>query len=148
VPGNQLSNLIFLLFWKSHFCLFKTNKIFLQFYLEVRDRQSQKLLIWASVYFGILDKYCRLNCFSQNWWFQNSARCFFFKLCIDILTACSKCTGGPRYPRSLYLQIHEYKISLKCHISGADAMNISGLLVEESRLLNPKKLGNFKNWML
>ncbi len=26
----------------------------------------------------------------------------------------------------------------------ADAMNISGLLVKESRLLNPKKLGNFK----
>jgi len=28
---------------------------------------------------------------------------------------------------------------------GADAINISGLLVKESRLLNPKKLGNFKN---
>jgi len=27
---------------------------------------------------------------------------------------------------------------------GADAINISGLLVKESRLLNPKKLGNFK----
>jgi len=28
---------------------------------------------------------------------------------------------------------------------GADTINISGLLVEESRLLNPKKLGNLKN---
>jgi len=32
--------------------------------------------------------------------------------------------------------------------SGADAINISGLLVKESRLLNPKKLGNFDNQML
>jgi len=28
-----------------------------------------------------------------------------------------------------------------CNVPGADAKNISGLL-------NPKKLGNFKNWML
>ncbi len=32
--------------------------------------------------------------------------------------------------------------------TGADAINISGLLVLESRLPNPKKLRNFKNWML
>ncbi len=31
---------------------------------------------------------------------------------------------------------------------GADVINISGLLVQESRLINPKKLGNFKNQML
>ncbi len=31
--------------------------------------------------------------------------------------------------------------------SGADAINISGLLVKESRLLNPKKLGNFFRFM-
>jgi len=31
---------------------------------------------------------------------------------------------------------------------GADAINISGLLVQEFRLLNPKKLGNLKNQML
>ncbi len=31
---------------------------------------------------------------------------------------------------------------------GADAINISGLIVEENRLLNPKKLENFKNPML
>jgi len=31
--------------------------------------------------------------------------------------------------------------------TGADAINISGLLVKESRLLNPKKLGDFKSWM-
>jgi len=29
--------------------------------------------------------------------------------------------------------------------SGADAINISGLLVQEYRLLNTKKLGNFIN---
>jgi len=29
--------------------------------------------------------------------------------------------------------------------AGDNALNISGLLVEESRLLNPKKIGNFKN---
>jgi hypothetical protein len=29
-------------------------------------------------------------------------------------------------------------------LTGADDINISGLLVKESRLQNPKKLGNFK----
>ncbi len=40
------------------------------------------------------------------------------------------------------------KVQYKKAISeypGADAINISGLLVYESRLLNPEKLGNFKN---
>ncbi len=32
--------------------------------------------------------------------------------------------------------------------SGANAINISGLLVKESRLLNPKKIGNCNNQML
>jgi len=44
-------------------------------------------------------------------------------------------------PLSIYLQ----NLS---HNTGADAVNISGLLVYESRLLNPKKLENFNNRML
>ncbi len=37
------------------------------------------------------------------------------------------------------------KMDITVNITGADASNISGLLVLESRLLNPIKLGNFNN---
>jgi len=45
--------------------------------------------------------------------------------------------------------MHVYSKAIRFEsTAGADAINITGLLVKESRLLNPKKLGNFKNQML
>ncbi len=46
--------------------------------------------------------------------------------------------------------VQEWPFCILPHIEtpGADAINISGLLVYESRLLNPKKIGNLRNWML
>jgi hypothetical protein len=43
--------------------------------------------------------------------------------------------------------VQEWPFCILPHIEtpGADAINISGLLVYESRLLNPKKIGNLRN---
>ncbi len=50
--------------------------------------------------------------------------------------------------KNIYRHILKDTITAWRMSSGADAINISGLLVQESRLLNPKKLGNFNNRML
>ncbi len=49
---------------------------------------------------------------------------------------------------TFFLNICEWGASVDWITPGADAINISGLLVLEPRLLHPKKLGNVKNWML
>jgi len=79
--------------------------------------------------------------------FVSVRACVFVSVCVCVCVCV--CVWCKRLVTVItnFLQISFLRLNRKLRL-GADAINISGLLALESRLLNPKKLGNFKNQML
>ncbi len=95
---------------------------------------------------------CGLLALVQNTCLKNHSNMFSISPCSNIPTV----IWWP-FPARPFIRLNSFEwVEVECGstpsklfplfrtTSRADAINISGLLVKESRLLNPKKLGNFK----